>query len=106
MKKYHDKDNDKSVQRVSPVDHEGRPADFSGKRYDIKLENAEIVNNIKETKLANLTTEQQRYIDALIQKLKPLFSNVPKKATKIKHDIELCLTVKRHVSNTLTESDL
>ena len=45
------------------------------------------MNNVKETKLSHLTLEQQSDIEALIQEFKPLFSNVPKKTTKIKHDL-------------------
>ena len=65
-----------------------KQADFSAKRHDIKLENTDIVNNIKETSLSHLTLEQQSDIEALIQEFKSLLSNVPKKTTKIKHDIE------------------
>ena len=48
MKKYKDRDNDKSVQGVSAVVHEEKQTDFSGKGNDIKLENTEIVNNIND----------------------------------------------------------
>ena len=54
-KKYHDRDNDKSVQGVPPVVHEEKQTDYSGKGHDIKLENTEIVNNIKETKFSHST---------------------------------------------------
>ena len=84
MKKYHDRDNDKSVQRVSLVVHEEKQTDFSGKGHDIKLENTEMVHNIKKTKLSHLTLEQQSDIEALIQEFKPLLSHVPKKTNQNK----------------------
>ena len=39
-RKFHDRDNDKSVH--SPVVHDEKQIDFSDKGHDLKLENTEI----------------------------------------------------------------
>ena len=63
-----------------------------------KLQNSDIIKDLRNRKLSHLTSDQQADILALVNEFQQLFPDHPSQTDKVKHDIQLCSPDQRPVN--------